>query len=374
MTEQQTSQSFSSRCPISWSVHRLVTVRALVRKDSVIPIRRLQSQGRTRSPGEVSCVLLWITWPGSMAALWLLNSDILMGALGLRSSSYKLGGHRGHPKNLDQKLTWADAGGGGEGTSFLGLVREGALQKRKLAPRLTVGYRVQSSGDLRLLFLKRGSLQDADPSQVAGKAVQPKPGSHWLSTCLGTWSTGVICSRWRSQDKHPLSGWNKGSPRWVTEALDLRSPSQTQISETDSKAGLLGQSRTLSCNCEPISGKIPYITEGQDHIPPGMCPLVHWLFRTVCMEETANAGKAFAEPPYLPKVRSFQELSCHRSPPGKLTNGDGWLLSQERRYRIQPSLSQAILPPICSSKVLAIFPKVPFTLPWKAYISFPFPF
>ena len=38
------------------------------------------------------------------------------------------------------------------------------------------------------------------------------------------------------------------------------------------------------------------------------------------------------------------------------------------------SLSQAILPPICSSKVPTIFPKAPFTLPWEAYISFPFPY
>lgn len=61
--------------------------------------------------------------------------------LKIQVSSYKLGGHRGHPRNLAQKFTWANAGGGGEGAPFLGLVREGASEWQASSPG-SEGYRV----------------------------------------------------------------------------------------------------------------------------------------------------------------------------------------------------------------------------------------
>ena len=44
-------------------------------------------------------------------------------------------------------------------------------------PRLTEGYRVTVPRAVEALIPECESLKDADPSQVAGKAVQPKPGS-----------------------------------------------------------------------------------------------------------------------------------------------------------------------------------------------------
>ena len=68
-----------------------------------------------------------------MLVLLLPNSDVLVEDLKLQFSSCKLGGHRGHLRNLAQKVTWANAGGGGKGAPFPGLVREGASQSGKPA-------------------------------------------------------------------------------------------------------------------------------------------------------------------------------------------------------------------------------------------------